>query len=249
MHAERLEQRRLPDLAAHAAPDLGGVVEHHQRGHAAYVLEGVLHALAHAHGPLVAEQLGQAVVGLGERLGEVVHARELAAVLEVGLAEVDLHGAGRPLQVHEGALRSRQPGLGPELPHVALHGRVAALEAVLVDEAPVHAPGRVALLVVGALVLLEHPGDLGLVGVEDAALGPLDRALRGEVVLCEVLPDRRVGEPGGLLDLRRGQAPRGHVPDLHLLRHAQQSPSCLPRTVQRICLEAGTSGGRATGTR
>ena len=46
---------------------------------------------------------------------------------------------------------------------------------MLVDEAPVYALGRVALLVVNAPVLLEHLGEQRLVGVEDALLGPLPR--------------------------------------------------------------------------
>ena len=68
--------------------------------------------------------------------------------------------------------------MGLQLLRVALHRRVAALEPVLVDEAPVYALGRVALLVVNAPVLLEHLGEQRLVGVEDALLGPLDRPLR-----------------------------------------------------------------------
>lgn len=102
VHAKRLEQAGFLDLAADAAADLGGVVEDHQRRDAADVLEGVLQALAHAHGLLVAEQLGEAVVGLRERFGEVAHAGEVPAVVEVGLPEVDLYGAGRPLQVKNG---------------------------------------------------------------------------------------------------------------------------------------------------
>lgn len=93
---------------------------------------------------------------------------------------------------------------------------------MLVGEATVYALGRVALLVVNAPVLLEHLGDQRLVGVEDALLGPLDRPLRREVLLGEVLSDGGAGEPGGLVGLGRGAALRGQVPDLHLLRHAQQ---------------------------
>lgn len=113
VHAKRLEQVGLLDLAADAAADLGGVVEDHQWRDAADVLEGVLQALAHAHGLLVAEQLGEAVVGLRERLGEVAHAGEVPAVVEVGLPEVDLYGAGRPLQVQKRPLRRLEPRLGP----------------------------------------------------------------------------------------------------------------------------------------
>lgn len=112
-HAKRLEQVGFPDLAADAAAGLVGVVEDRRRRDAADVLEGVLQALAHAHGPLVAEQLGEAVVGLRERLGEAVHAGEVPAVVEVGLPEVDLHGAGRPLQVQKRPLRRLEPRLGP----------------------------------------------------------------------------------------------------------------------------------------
>lgn len=61
-----------------------------------------------------------------------------------GLAEIDLHDAGAPVELEIAVAVG--PMLLPPPPHVALHRQVRALEALLLDEPGVHASGGMALL-------------------------------------------------------------------------------------------------------
>lgn len=191
-------------------------------GDAPDALEAVLEHLADTDVLLVREDLAHLMVGVREGHRQVVHPCPAAAegVIEVGLPEVDLHGARAPSEPHRLAPRP----LGANLLHVALHRGVAATKAMLRAQPLEDALGRVALLVVAVAVLLEHLADEGLVGIELArvlrGLGPLGR----EVVFLSVLPDRWVRHSEGLLHLRRRIAIREHVAYPLYLGHVQHLP-------------------------
>ena len=204
------EQLRLGDDVVPAPPGLGRVVEHDDPRHAAYHVEGVLEPLADADVLLVAEHLAPGVVGIGERHGQEVHPDVAAVggaaegVVEVRLAEIDLHRPRVPMEPHVPVLRGLAHG-PPHLADLALHGRVRSGVAFFRHQ-PVVDPSRgVALLVVAVPVRLEHLLDIALEAVQQgrpprAGLRPL----RGEVVDRQVLPDRRVRVPGLAPYLRRG---------------------------------------------
>ena len=188
-------------MRADATPDLGGVVEHGAQRHPSQELEHVAQPLADALGGLAPEDLGEPDVGVRERDHEEVPPRDHAAHAEVRLAEVHLALAGQPVEQEE-PLRLAGVELGRELLapalDVPLDGRVGAPEALLPDEAVVDPLGGVALLEPAAPVLQEPRVDQPGEGLEQRRPGrPADR--RGplrEVRLLQVLPHRRLGDPG-----------------------------------------------------
>ena len=156
VRGEATEQHGGGYVRADATPDLGGVVEDGAQGHAAQELEHVSQPLADALGRLVPEHLSKPDVGVRERDHEEVAARDHPSHAEVGLAEVHLALAGRPVEQQEPL---RLPGielscdLGAPAPHVPAHRRVRTREALLLDEPVVDPLGCVPLLVPAAPVL------------------------------------------------------------------------------------------------
>ena len=96
--------------------------------------------------------------------------------------EIDLAGAGRPLELEVPLSARRRPG-EPELANEPLHGGVRAAVAALGDEPIVDPPGGVALLPRGPEVGLEDARDPFLVALERGrAPGP-----RGAALLLKLL--------------------------------------------------------------
>ena len=120
---ERPEERRRHDLGADPAADLGGVVEHRPRRHAAGELERGAQPVAHALGRLAPEHLGEPDVGVRELDHQVVAPPERPADAEVRLAEVDLALAGAPIE--------DQVPLGLALPALPSDCSLAALTKFL----------------------------------------------------------------------------------------------------------------------
>ena len=173
--AEQREQVRLRHLAAHAAARLGGVVEHDLARGAADPPEHLGQAVAHALRALRHAGDGVARVGVGQRDDEQLEAQPLAADHRLEVAVV--------------RLRARR-ALEPPSAHMALHGRVGALVAPLLDEAVVDPPRGVALLSRGPEVGLEHPVDPAGVRV-GRRMRPVgrQRRLRRQVLHVGVLRD------------------------------------------------------------
>ena len=163
------EQGRLGHLAAHHPAGLGGVVEHHQPGRAAPAPEDLGQAGAHALRPLGPGRHALPVVGVGQRRHQQLQLERLAGDGRPEVAVVDLAGARPPLQLQvalPGPGRARQP----PVPHEAPHRRVRPLEAALLDQPVVYAPGRVALLARGPRVGLEDRLDPGPVALQGRPL-------------------------------------------------------------------------------
>lgn len=163
---------------------------------------------------------------------------------EVRLAEVDPDLAGRPPQ-RQGPLGVPSVALAghllaPSL-HVALHGRAAALVALLVAGPHVDPRGRVALLAPVPAVVVEPGVDRPLVRREQLALRLVPpRGLGRQVLHPGVLPGRRLRHaerPRDRRDWLAAPGPFAHV--LHLAR-AGRSPLVLPASQT----EATTLSGR-----
>ena len=122
----------------------GGVVEHQHAGSHADVVEDPGQPLAHAFRVLARHRGHVPHVRVRERGDQAVHLDVAPADRGDGLAEIDLHDAGAPVEL-EIAVAVGPMLLAPPL-HVALHRRVRALEALLLDEPGVHASGGMALL-------------------------------------------------------------------------------------------------------
>ena len=234
VRGEEPEEVAHQDPVAHAAADLGGVVEDGAPGRPADELEDVPGPLAHALGGLAPEDLGEADVRVREARGEVVPARRHAPDPEVGLPEVHLALSRQPGEL-EVAGRVPCVALGghllPAAPDVALHRGVAALVALLLAEPHVDAHGGVPLLAPVAAVVLEPRVDRGLVGREGRALRlRRPRRLGREVAHPDVLPDGGLGHP-----LRPGDPgdrlapPRPPAYILYLVHADHSSPASLGR--------------------
>lgn len=156
--AEQREQLRLRHLAAHAAARLGGVVEDELARGAPDPSEDLGQARAHALGALGHAGDGVARVGVRKAYDEQLEAQPLAGDLRLEVAVVRLRGAGRPLKLKVAITRARRT-LEPPSAHMALHGRIGAPIAPLLDEAVVDPFGGVALLARGAEVRLEQVVD------------------------------------------------------------------------------------------
>lgn len=96
-------------------------------------------SLAHAFRVLARHRGHVPHVRMRERGDQAVHLDVAPADGGDGLAEIDLHDAGVPVEF-EVPVVVRTMLLAPLL-HVALHRRVRALEALLLDEPGVHASG------------------------------------------------------------------------------------------------------------
>lgn len=120
------------------------VVEHQHAGRHADVVEDLGRPLAHAFRVLARHRGHVPHVRVRERGDQAVDPDVPAADRGDGLAEIDLHDAGAPVEL-EIAVAVGPVLLAPPL-HVALHRRVGALEALLLDEPGVHASGGMALL-------------------------------------------------------------------------------------------------------
>ena len=198
---ERREHLRRPHGVADPAADARGVVEHDALGHAGHVLEDVAQRLAHALGVLAGEDLRHPHVGVREGHDEEAHAPADAAHVEIGLAEVGLRIAWRPVEV-EVLLALRAP-LEPEAPHVVAHRRLADVGPGLVAQAHPDAVGGVALLAPVALVLVEPALYERAVAVERAGPAPRGRGPLRQVLRRQVLVDgvaRHLELPGYLGD-------------------------------------------------
>ena len=110
----------------------GGVVEHQHAGNHADVVEDLGQPLAHAFRVLARHRGHVPHVRVRERGDQAVHLDVAPADRGDGLAEIDLHDAGAPVEL-EIAVAVGPMLLAPPL-HVALHRRVRALEALLLDE-------------------------------------------------------------------------------------------------------------------
>ena len=186
---ERGEQLGGAHLLADPASDAGRVVEHDAAGNAADGLEHVAQGLADAFGVLPGEHLGDPHVRVREREHEVAQAPPDPAHVEIGLAEVGLRLAGLPGQVEEVVVLP-DPELGLQRPDVLAHGRLAALDALLVAEPRPYAVGGVALLAPFEPVLLEPARDERPPWVEQLGARRRDRDARREVVLRQMVVHR-----------------------------------------------------------
>lgn len=164
-----------------------GVVEHQHAGSHADVVEDLGQPLAHAFRVLARHRRHVAHVRVRERGDQAVDLDVPAADRGDGLAEIDLHGPGAPVELEVPV------AVGPVIlappPHVALHRRVGALEALLLDESVVHAPGGVALLAGHEPVRGQPRVDRLRMRVDQGAPSLPDRGLRGAVLHGRVFPD------------------------------------------------------------
>ena len=153
--AEQREEVRLGDLPANAPASLRGVVEHELARRAPDPPEDAGQARAHAFGALrhAGDGVARVRVGQGER--QQLQAQPLPGNHRLEVAVVGLGGARRPLELEEAAPRDGRM-LEPPSAHVALHGRVGAAVAPLLDEAVVDPLRGVALLARGPEVGLEQ---------------------------------------------------------------------------------------------
>ena len=198
--------------------------------------------LAHAFRVLARHRRHVAHVRVRERGDQAVDLDVPAADRGDGLAEIDLHGPGAPVELEVPVAVGPVP-LAP-LPHVALHRRVGAPEALLLDEPVVHAPGGVALLAGHEPVRGQPRVDRLRMRVDQGAPSLPDRGLQGAVLHGRVFPDGipRHAKPSG--DFAPGHAPCVENPDTllyrHRFRHSFPFPSGLVRPgVSRLGKIAG----------
>lgn len=98
---ECLEQLRLGDSLAYPPPDTGGVIEAHQRGRAAYLTEDAAQAMAYVFSGFPAVCAYETHVRKREVHHQHVQGLPVSCNQCIGLAEVNLHGARRPLKLPE----------------------------------------------------------------------------------------------------------------------------------------------------
>ena len=249
---ERPEERRRHDLGADPAADLGGVVEHRPRRHAAGELERGAQPVAHAFGRLAPEHLGEPDVGVRELDHQVVAPPERPADAEVRLAEVDLALAGAPIedQVPLGlALPALPSDPLPRGPDEVPDRLVGALEALLLDEPVVDAPRGVALLAPHAQVLPEPSLDRLGVGLHHRRRRPAARRRRpgGQVPRRDVLPHRRARDAGRGGYAADRLAPPGPPPDILYLVHADHFLSGPPNVEIGSHRQLSVQGGGRRG--
>ncbi len=179
---ELREQPRFRDLPAHHPARLGGVVEHHRRRGAAPAAEDLEQPGAQALRPLRHEGDALPVVRVRKRRDQQLEVEGPPADRGAEVPEIDLAGAGRPLELEVPLSARRRPGK-PELADEPLHGGVRAAVAALGDEPVVDPPGGVALLPRGPEVGLENARDPFLVALERGPAPPLGHRRGGRHVL------------------------------------------------------------------
>ena len=142
--SELREQPRFRDLTARHPARLGGVVERHRRRGAAPAAEDLGQPGAQALRPLRHEGDALPVVRVREHRDQQLEVEGPPADRGAEVPEIDLAGAGRPLEL-EAPLSARRPG-EPELADEPLHGGARAGVAALGDQPVVGPPGGAALL-------------------------------------------------------------------------------------------------------
>ena len=182
MGPELREQPRFRDLPAHHPARLGGVVEHHRRRGAAPAAEDLEQPGAQALRPLRHKGDALPVVRVRKRRDQQLEVEGPPADRGAEVPEIDLAGAGRPLELEVPLSARRRPGK-PELADEPLHGGVRAAVAALGDEPVVDPPGGVALLPRGPEVGLENARDPFLVALERGPAPPLGHRRGGRHVL------------------------------------------------------------------
>lgn len=180
--SELREQPRFRDLAAYHPARLGGVVEHHRRRGAAPAAEDLEQPGAQALRPLRHEGDALPVVRVRKRRDQQLEVEGPPADRGAEVPEIDLAGAGRPLELEVPLSARRRPG-EPELADEPLHGGVRAAVAALGDEPVVDPPGCVALLPRGPEVGLENARDPFLVALERGPAPPPGHRRGGRHVL------------------------------------------------------------------
>lgn len=145
MGSELREQPRFRDLAAHHPARPGGVVEHHRRRGAAPAAEDLEQPGAQALRPLRHEGDALPVVRVRKRRDRQPEVEGPPADRGAEVPEIDLAGAGRPLELEVPLSARRRPG-EPELADEPPRGGVRAAVAALGDEPVVDPPGGAALL-------------------------------------------------------------------------------------------------------
>lgn len=180
--SELREQPRFRDLAAYHPARLGGVVEHHRRRGAAPAAEDLEQPGAQALRPLRHEGDALPVVRVRKRRDQQLEVEGPPADRGAEVPEIDLAGAGRPLELEVPLSARRRPG-EPELADEPLHGGVRAAVAALGDEPVVDPPGGVALLPRGPEVGLENARDPFLVALERGPAPPPGHRRGGRHVL------------------------------------------------------------------
>ena len=232
VRGEPAEELGHPGPRADAPADLGGVVEHRAPGHPTHELEHVPETPADALGGLAPEHLREADAGMREGSRQVLPPDGDAPHPEVRLAEVDLALAGEPAELQEALGVAPVALLGhllaPE-PHVAPRGGVGALVAALLPQPGVHLRRGMALLAPVAEVAVEpriYVRDMW--GEQLAPRSAPPRALRGQVLHPQVLPDGGLRHPGLPRDRGDGLAPPTPSSYILYLAHADHSYSDLP---------------------
>ena len=159
---ELREQPGLDHGPAQAPARLGGVVEdHHPRG-AAPAAEDLPEPRAQALRRLRPQRDALPLVRVRQREDEELQVEGLAGDHGAEVAEVDLAGARRPLELEVALAAARRAG-APPVGDEAPHRRVGPLVAALADEPVVDPLGGVALLARRPQVRLEHGLDPRLV--------------------------------------------------------------------------------------
>ena len=162
------ERARLGHLPADHPAVLGRVVERrHARG-AAPAAEDLGEPGAQALGPLRPQRHALPVVGVRQRADEQLQVELLPRDGGAEVAEVDLAGAGRPLQLQVALAPSGRAGQ-PPVPRKPADRRVGPLIAALGDEPVAEAPGGVPLLARGGQVGLQRGGQPRFVALQGPA--------------------------------------------------------------------------------
>ena len=219
MPPELREQLGLDDGPSQAPARLGGVVEHHHPRGAAPAAEDLPEPRAQALRGLRPQRDALPLVRVRQREHEELQVEGLAGDDGAEVAEVDLAGARRPLELEVALAAARRAG-APPVGHEAPHRRVGPLVAPLADEPVVDPLGGVALLARRAQVRLEDRLDPSLVAGEGGPRPPRGRGRGGgHVVHVGVLRHRVAAhaEPAG--DLRARHASGVHRP--YIIHHVQ----------------------------
>ena len=169
---ELREQPRLGDFSAHHPARFRGVVEDHRRGGSTPAPEDLEEPGAQALRTLRHERDALAVVRVRQRRDQQLEVEGPPAERRAKVAEVDLAGSGRPLELEVALAARRRPG-EPPLFDEPLHGRVEPRVSALGDQSVVDAPRGVPLLPRCAGIGLENALDPSLVTLEGRS-GPFD---------------------------------------------------------------------------
>lgn len=191
---ERLEQAGQTHPLERPAAHARGIVEHDPRRHAAQPLEDVAKRLARALRVLPGHQLARPDVRIREVQHEMTHARHLAPVPDVDLAEIGLRLARMPHQIKETGLALRGE-LAPERRDLPRHRRQRHLRPILVAQTLPYACGRMPLLAPRTTIPREPLLDHRHVPVDDRLRAPPpDRRPGRQVPGLQVLAHRRLAD-------------------------------------------------------